>query len=415
MRVALVTDTMSFYGGAERVIEQILQVYPAADIFSLVDVTPTGQRDFLGGRNVKTTFLQRLPYVEKVYRGLFPLWPFAVEQIDVRGYDLVISSHHSVAHGVVTSPAQTHVAYVHSPMRYAWDLQHEYLQEAGLKRSLKSLMARSVLHYARMWDSGAAHRPDALAANSRFVQRRIRKFYGRDSEVIHPPVAVESFAEPAKDPRTEYVSVCRLVPYKRVNLLVEAFARMPNRRLTVIGTGPDLMKIAGMAPPNVAVLGWVDGTFLRHYMSTAKAVLFAGIEDFGISLVEAQAAGTPVIALARGGALETVRGLHRAIAPTGVLFDEQTPEAIIAAIEDFERSESLITEVNCRENASRFSEARFRDHFRAFVESALENGSEASHPAAPRAAQASPDVSVEVSGGAGAAAGRRIRPAPAAV
>ena len=372
MKVALVSDSMSFYGGAERVIEQILRLYPSADVFSLVDVTPRDQRDFLGGREVHTTFLQRLPRIERIYRSLFPLWPVAVEQLDVRGYDLVISSHHSVAHGVVTSPSQVHVAYVHSPMRYAWDLQQEYLQEVGLEKGVRSAMARWVLHYARIWDSSAAQRPDAIAANSRFVQRRIKKFYGRESQLIYPPVAIQKFSRPVGEQRSNYISVCRLVPYKRVNLLVEAFARMPNRRLTVVGTGPDLVKISRKAPSNVEVLGWVENEAVVEAIGSAKAILYAGIEDFGITLVEAQAAGTPVIALGRGGATETVQALHRSLAPTGVLFDEQTPEAIIAAIEDFEQHEALITERNCIANAARFSEGRFRDEVKDFVEHAID-------------------------------------------
>src|SRR5271166_3999391 len=225
MKIALVCDSMSAYGGAERVIEQILKIYPLAALFALLDIVPSGQRAFLNGRPVKSSFLQKLPLVPKYYRSLLHLWPLAVEQLDVTDYDLVISSHHSVAYGVLTRPDQVHVCYVHSPMRYAWDLQHEYLREARLDRGFLSFLARRTLHKARIWDYTAAQRPDAFATNSHFVAQRLWKAHRRDAKVIYPPVDTDGDYAPKYD-GGYYLSVGRLVPYKRVDLLVRAFAMM---------------------------------------------------------------------------------------------------------------------------------------------------------------------------------------------
>lgn len=376
MKIALVCDPLTVYGGAERVIEQILMVYPSADIFAVLDVLKDDDRAFLGGRSVKSTFLQRLPVLHRVYRHLLSLYPLAVEQLDVTGYDLVISSHFSVAHGVLTRPGQTHVAYVHSPMRYAWDLQHEYLREAGLSRGAASWIARFMLHRARLWDFVAAQRPDAVAANSDFVAQRIHRVHRRKVTVIHPPVRVsEAFA---LAPRREcYVSVGRLVPYKRIDLLARAFSRMPDRHLRIIGDGPEMRKIAALRAPNVEVLGYRPDHEVREALATAKAFLFAGVEDFGIAAVEAQALGTPVIAYRRGGLVETVSGPDTP-RPTGVFFDDQTEDGVIAAVKRFEVEADRFTPANCTANAARFSAELFRTRFQEFVGAALSRN-EGSH------------------------------------
>lgn len=369
-RIALVCDSMSAYGGAERVIEQILSIFPQADVFTVMDALPPDNRDFLGGRPVQSSFLQRLPGARRFYRSLLSLWPLAVEQLDVTEYDLVITSHHSVAYGVLTHPDQVHVSYVHSPMRYAWDLQHEYLREAKIETGVKSWIARRILHSARLWDYCAAQRPDALAANSRFVANRLRRIHHRTATTIHPPVTVDTFP-PALEPADRddfYLSVGRLVPYKRAGLLMQAFARMPERRLKIVGAGPDLQRLKAACPPNVELLGSLPTPEVRRLMTRARAYVFAGIEDFGITAVEVQAAGTPVIAYSRGGLAETVRDLHMP-SPTGLLFHEQTEDAVIAAVELFERPEvhNRLLPVHCINNASRFSAARFRDEFARWV------------------------------------------------
>ncbi|APZ42832.1 glycosyltransferase family 4 protein [Acidihalobacter ferrooxydans] len=369
-RVALVHDWLTVYAGAERVLEQLLALYPEADLFAVCDFLPEDQRGFLGGRTPHTTFIQHLPGAQRRYRSYLPLMPLAIEQLDLSGYDLVISDPHAVAKGVLTGPHQLHVSYVHTPMRYAWDLQHQYLRESGLDRGLKGALARYALHRLRQWDLRAAAGVDVFVANSRFIARRIRKTYRREAEVVYPPVDVARFAFQA-DKDDYYLTASRLVPYKRVNLIVEAFARMPDKRLLVVGDGPERSKIEHLAAgrPNIEMRGHVPSEELAGLMARARAFVFAAEEDFGIAPVEAQACGTPVIAYGRGGALETVRGLD-AEAPTGVFFDAQTPEAIIKAVRRFEREGAVIRPEACRRNAERFSTQRFREEFAGLVEDA---------------------------------------------
>lgn len=369
MKVALVCDTMSAYGGAERVIEQILKLYPSADVFTVLDVVPKGQRSFLGHRTITSTFLQRLPGIHRYYRKLLHVWPLAVEQLDVMKYDLVISMHHSVAYGVLTRPGQVHVSYVFSPARYAWDLQHEYLREAGLDSGPLSLLARHTLHKIRLWDFAAAQRPDAIAACSRFVADRMWRVHRRQVDVVYPPIP--AMARPQGASRGDYyLSVGRLVPYKRTDLLARAFAKMPGRRLKIVGAGPDMRKVAAAAGPNVEVLGFRSDEEVRSLISNARAYLFAGIEDFGITAVEVQALGTPVIAFAGGGLRETVRDGPPGES-TGIFFHAQTSEAIVAAVDEFERRIDDYTPAACIANAGRFSEAAFRQGISELVRRAL--------------------------------------------
>jgi glycosyltransferase involved in cell wall biosynthesis len=368
MRIAVVTDSMSAYGGAERVIEQLLQVFPDAHLFTLLDLIPQGERAFLESRTIQYSFLQSFPSIKRYYRKLLYLWPIAIEQFDVTDYDLVISSHHSVAYGVITRPGQVHVSYVHSPMRYAWDLQHQYLREAGLDHGPLGWVARHTLHKLRIWDYTAAQRPDAMATNSFFVAERLRRIHGRAARVIYPPVAIESI-RPEPNKEDYYISVGRLVPYKRTELLVNAFRELPNLRLKVVGSGPEMRKLVAIAPPNVELLGFVPTEQVKRLLAKAKAFLFAGIEDFGIAALESQASGTPVIAYNSGGLCETISGLESP-SPTGLFFDQQTKSAIVAAICEFESAPGRFSPEACSLNASRFSTRRFRDEIREFVEEA---------------------------------------------
>jgi len=372
-KVAIVHDWLVTCGGAERVLGALLQCFPGAELYCVIDKLPEEHRAFLGRRSVHTSFLQGFPRSGMHYRAFLPLMPLAVEQFDLSGYDLVISSSHAVAKGVLTGPDQLHVCLCHSPIRYAWDLQHQYLHEAGLQKGLKGWMARLVLHYVRLWDVRTANGVDHFVAVSRYIARRIRKVYRRDSTVIHPPVDVDGFSLLA-DKEDFYVTASRMVPYKRMDLIVEAFSAMPDRRLVVIGHGPDFEKIRAKAGPNVQLLGFAGVDVLRDHLQRARAFIFAAEEDFGITPVEAQACGTPVIAYGRGGALETVIPLSDAgnrngsAAPTGIFFQEQSAEAIVAAVERFERVGSAITPEACRENALRFSPERFRAEFSALIE-----------------------------------------------
>lgn len=365
MRVAIVHDWLVTYAGAERVLEQMLVTYPQADLFSLIDFVPEGERSFLGGRTVHTSFLQRVPGVRRGYRRFLPLMPLAIEQFDLSNYDLVLSSSYAVAKGVLTGPDQLHLCLCHSPMRYAWDLQHQYLRESGLDRGLRGLVARWILHRIRLWDVRTANGVDEFIAVSRFVARRIWKVYRREAYVIYPPVDVEGFT-PGGAREDFYVTASRMVPYKRMDLIVEAFAAMPERKLVVIGEGPDAARVRARSASNIQILGHQPFSVLRDYLRRAKAFVFAAEEDFGIAPIEAQACGTPVIAYAGGGALETIRGLDRP-QPTGVFFDEQTPEALRRAVVTFEGALPRLTSLACRENALRFAPARFRSEFDRYV------------------------------------------------
>ncbi|MBY4787069.1 glycosyltransferase family 4 protein [Burkholderia dolosa] len=368
LRVAIVHDWLVTYAGAERVLEQIIACFPDADLFSLVDFLD--DRGFVRGKPVTTSFIQKLPFARTKYRSYLPLMPLAIEQLDVSGYDLVISSSHAVAKGVLTGPDQVHISYVHSPIRYAWDLQHQYLEQSNLTHGPKSLLARLILHYIRNWDTRTANAVDGFIANSAFIARRIRKVYHRDAAVIFPPVDVDAFS--LNDAKEDfYLTASRMVPYKKIDLIVDAFSRTPERKLVVIGDGPEMQKIRAKAGPNVEIMGYQPFAVLHDRMRRAKAFVFAAEEDFGISVVEAQACGTPVIAYGKGGALETVLDPQSDANPTGLFFDEQTPAAIVAAVDEFERAPQRFTPRACRANAERFSADTFRRRFLDYVEAAL--------------------------------------------
>jgi glycosyltransferase involved in cell wall biosynthesis len=371
-RVAIVHEWLVNYAGSERVLEQLLRVFPDAQLFSVVDFLSEQERaSFLGGRKSKTTFIQHLPGARSKFRNYLPLMPLAVEQHDLSDFDIVISSSHAVAKGVLTGPDQLHISYVHSPIRYAWDLQHQYLAESGLDRGAKSWIAKAMLHYIRLWDARTSSGVDHFVANSEFIARRIGKVYRREARVIYPPVDTHAFT-PQTQKQSFYVTASRMVPYKRVPLIVEAFAKMPDRKLVVVGDGPDFARAKALATPNVELVGYQSNEVLQRYLRDARAFVFAAEEDFGITLVEAQACGTPVIAFGKGGALETVRDIDSAAKPTGVLFSEQTCEHIERAVCRFEEHREQITPSNCRANAERFSIDRFVREIAGFVEHAWE-------------------------------------------
>ncbi|HGA0701181.1 TPA: glycosyltransferase family 4 protein [Bacillus cereus] len=366
MKIAIVHDWLVTYAGAEKVLEQMLEVFPEADLFSLVDFLDDKDRGFIKNKKVSTTFVQKLPFAKKKYRNYLPLMPLAIEQLDLSKYDVILSSSHAVAKGVLTGPDQLHISYVHSPIRYAWDLQHQYLKEANLEKGLKGLLTKSILHKIRNWDYRTANGVDYFIGNSKFIGRRIWKVYRRESEVIYPPVDISAFTlhEQKED---FYITASRMVPYKKIDLIVEAFAHMPDKKLIVIGDGPDFDKIKAKAKSNVQLLGYQSFEVLKSHMQRAKAFVFAAEEDFGITPVEAQACGTPVITYGKGGATETVLDLNNE-KPTGLFFKEQAVESIVEKINEFEQSYDKFTPSNCRENAIRFSPERFREEIRSIVE-----------------------------------------------
>lgn len=369
MRVAIVHEWLVTYGGSERVVEQMIECFPEADVFSLIDFME--DRTFLKGKMAKTSFVQKLPFAKRKYRNYLPLFPLAIEQFDLSAYDLIISSSHAVAKGVLVGPDQLHVSYVHSPIRYAWDLQHQYLTEANLMRGFRSLFARVALHYLRTWDVRTANGVDTFVVNSDFIARRVNRVYRRDATVVYPPVDTDAFGLRTHK-ESFYVTVSRMVPYKKVDLVVEAFSGMPERSLVVIGDGPDMEKIRAKAGRNVIILGHQPFPVLRDYLQRARAFVFAAEEDFGISIVEAQACGTPVIAFGKGGACETVIDDTQP-RPTGVFFEEQTVESVQAAVLRFEAGAHKFLPESCRVNAERFSEAAFRRGFLAVVLKAMES------------------------------------------
>ncbi len=361
MKIAVVCDWLVTYAGAERVLEQILRCYPDADLFAVVDFVPQGQRGFLMDKPVTTTCIQRYPFARRLYQKYLFRMPLAIEQLDLSGYDLVISSSHAVAKGVLTGPDQLHLCYIHTPIRYAWDMQEQYLRESGLTRGPLSWAARRMLFSLRAWDVRTASGVDAFVANSRFIARRVWKVYRREASVIYPPVDVERFM-PQGTKEDFYLTASRLTPYKQVDLIVRTFAGMPERRLVVIGDGPEMKKIRRDATPNVQVLGYQPSDVLRNYMQRARAFVFAAEEDFGIVPVEAQACGTPIIAFGRGGATETVQD-----GTTGIFFEEQTVQSLASAICRFEAM--TFDPATCRANAVRFAPERFRREFTQFVDS----------------------------------------------
>ena len=358
MKVAIIHEWLHTLAGAERVLEQLLACYPQADLYATVDFMPAAERGFLNGRKVHTSFIQNLPFARTRFRAYLGLMPLAVEQYDLSGYDLVLSSSHAVAKGVLTGPDTLHVSYVHSPIRYAWDLQHQYLRQTGLDRGLRSWYARWQLGRLRQWDVRTANGVDLFIANSSYVARRIHKCYRRAAIVVPPPVDVAGFA-PGGVRGDTYLAASRLVPYKRIDLIAAAFSRMPERRLLVAGDGPERERVRAAAggAPNITFVSEVSDSEMIRLMQEARAFVFAAEEDFGIMLVEAQACGTPVIAFGRGGARDI---LVDGPAPTGLFFAEQTAEAIMAAVENFEQRSATFAPQACRENALRFSRESFR-------------------------------------------------------
>ena len=362
-KIAVVHEWLVDHSGSEKVLEQLLAVFPEADLFSVVEFLPDELKYYIQHKEVTTTFIQRLPFARKHYRSYLSLMPLAIEQLDVSAYDIVISNSHAVAKGVITSSDQLHICYCHSPIRYAWDLYHQYLREAGLTRGIKGALAKVFLHYLRQWDLSTVNRIDYFIANSQYIARRIDKVYRRSATVIHPPVNTERFTlhEQKED---FYLTASRFVPYKRIDLIVRAFAAMPDKKLVVIGDGPDYNKVKAVAGNNVQLLGFQPFEVLKHHMQRARAFVFAADEDFGMIPVEAQACGTPVIAFRKGGSLETVIE-----GKTGVFFSKQDTQHVIRAVENFERAPDAFTPTTIRAHAENFSIDLFRNHLKDFVES----------------------------------------------
>jgi len=360
-KVALVHEWFVNYAGAERVVEQMLHAFPQAELFALVDFLKGDERHYLGGREVQTSFIQNLPFAKKHFRNYFSLFPMAVEQHDLRDYDVVISSSHLVSKGAITSPHQPHICYCHSPVRYVWDLYQQYLEEANLTKGFKAAIVKYMLHQLRNWDALSAQRPDYFIANSNYIANRMHKVWRVEAKVIYPPVDTNRFQ--ISDKKDDYYfTASRFVPYKKVDLIVQAFQKLPNKKLLVCGDGPQSQQIKALAGANVEIISHASEAEFSKYMSQAKAFLYAAEEDFGIILAEAQAAGVPVIAFERGGAAEIIT--HK---ETGILYKEQKPESLIEAILEFEKWEPNADSKAISAKAQRFSQARFIEEYKAEV------------------------------------------------
>lgn len=363
MKVAIIQEWLVSVGGSDKVVKAIADIYPQADIYTLIADPKVCKELRIDWNRVKTSFIQKLPFSKKKHRMYLPFFPFAIEQFDLRGYDLVISSSHCVAKGVLTKADQLHISYVHSPIRYCWDMYNEYLEESELYKGIKSWFVRLMLHSIRKFDAISGNRVDYYISNSDYVGQRIRKTYRRKSVTIHPNIDTSKF-EMCAEKENFYLASSRLVPYKKIDLIIEAFNKMPEKKLYIIGGGPCLQKYKGMAKENISVMGYQPFDVLKEKMQRAKAFIFAADEDFGMIPIEAQSCGTPVIAYGHGGSLETVSDGN-----TGLFFYEQSSSAIVEAVNKFEAlGLNRFSPETCRKWAESFSEERFKQEFKSFVE-----------------------------------------------
>ena len=360
LAIAFVHDWCPSFRGGERVLAELCKLSRDAQVFTLFDFMAEAIKDeYFPDATFHTSVANGLPWIERYYRALFFACPFLMEQFDVTEYDAVISSSAAFARGVITRPDQPHLCYVHSPIRYAWDEQFSYLKQGRMGYGPKGLLYRYFLHGLRNWDTRTAHGPDVMLANSSYVRGRIRQIYGRDAEVVFPPVEIaESAYQGQKD--DYFVTASFLAPYKRTDLVIEAFNAMPSRRLVVVGDGQHSAKLRALGGPNVHFTGFLPREAYVRTVARAQAMVFAGCEDFGIALAEAQAWGTPLIAFARGGATDIVQPLGGSERATGILFPRQTSKCVQEAVESFVTSRHALSPAACRQNALRFAPARFR-------------------------------------------------------
>jgi glycosyltransferase involved in cell wall biosynthesis len=361
-KIAIVHEWLVNYAGSERCVESFTNIWSDASVYSLVDFLDEEQRKIiLKGKFAKTSFIQKLPGAKTRHRYYLPLFPKAVESFDLKEYDIIISSSHAVAKGIKTNQKQLHISYCYSPMRYAWDNADEYL------KGFKGSAAKIFINYLRRWDLKSSENPDYIIGISEYIRKKIQRIYKRDADVIYPPVDTDKF--PLEINKSDYfLAASRLVPYKKIDLIVEAFSKMPDKHLVVIGSGPEKEHIISKAGPNVNVIGYQDFESLKSYMQKAKAFVFAAEEDFGIVVVEAMACGTPVIAFGKGGAAETVID-----GKTGILFQEQTAESIIEAVKKFESFGDELNYSEISQHAEEFSRKKFEQNIREYVNEKIES------------------------------------------
>jgi glycosyltransferase involved in cell wall biosynthesis len=366
-KTALVHDWLTGMRGGERALEAIYELYPSP-LYTLIK-TKNFKSSIIDPSRVITSSIQKIPFSGRLYRKLPFLFPRAIEEFDLSGYDVILSTSHAVAKGVLTNASQLHICYMHTPMRYAWDLTFQYLREAGIEKGIIGMLARKAFHNIRTWDIISANRVDYYLTNSAYVARRIKKIYNREAEVIYGPADTDYFSLNENKDKT-YVAASHMVPYKRMDIIAGAFSRMRNKKLVIIGKGPDEKKIKAIAAnsPNIEMAGYLDREEFRNCLQRARALIFAAEEDFGLLPVEAQACGTPVIAFCRGGVRETIIDGR-----TGIFFTSQDEKSIIEAVGRFEEIEDGLDYRAIRENALRFSKSEFQRKYKNFVEDKIKN------------------------------------------
>jgi len=362
LKKAIVHDWFAGYAGSERVVESFTNLFPNVPVYVLFNLLTKEEQEIVTKNSeIVTSFINKFRGVKKNHRKYLPLFPYAIEQFDFSNYDLILSSSHAVSKGVLVNANQLHICYCHTPMRYAWDLTYQYLKESKLDKGLFGLFAKIVLHYIRIWDASNTNRVDYFIANSNYIKKRIKKIYGRDSEVIYPPVDTQNFkCETQKD--NYYLAASRLVQYKKIDLIAQAFTKMPDKKLIIVGDGPEEKKIKAHSGNNIELVGFQQGEALTQYMQKAKAFVFAADEDFGIMVVEALSAGTPVIAFNKGGVRETIKKEE-----TGILFNEQSTESIIEAVKTFEQKENSFDSISLSNYAKQFDRKIFEEKINKFV------------------------------------------------
>jgi glycosyltransferase involved in cell wall biosynthesis len=360
-KTAIVHDLLIGLGGAENTLESIYQLYPSP-IHTLILNKQAIRSSPISKATIVTSFIQGLPWCRKMYRTYLPLYPIAIEQFDLRGFDIILSSSYIVAKGILSDAEQLHICYLHNPIRPAWELYHKFLSTGSNGKGLKGFLSRIAFHYLRNWDVVSANRVDHFIANSNYTANRIKKLYQREAVVIYPPVNIDAFdLEESKE--NYYITVSRLVYHKRVDLIVKAFSKMPDKQLIIIGDGPELTRLKAMALPNIKLLGYQPNAVLVPYLQKARAFVFAAHEDFGIAPIEAMACGTPVLALKKGGCVETVINKK-----TGLFFLEETVESICDCVNEFESINAVFNAKVIRAHAENFSRERFEREFKSFTD-----------------------------------------------
>lgn len=365
MKIALIHDWLTGMRGGEKVLEVFCELFPDADLYTLLHI-PGAVSRVIEDRCIKTSFIQSLPFATKRYRYYLPILPLAIERFNLRGYDLIISSSHCVAKGVIHNPETLHISYIHTPMRYIWDMYQDYFGRDRIGFFSEKLI-RIFVHYLRTWDVKSSASVDYFIANSNHVAKRVEKYYRRKAEVIYPPVDCSKF-DLSENGEDFYLIVSAFAPYKRLDIAIESFNRL-GLPLKIIGTGQDEKRLKKMAKTNIEFLGWKGDEALREYYAKCKALVFPGEEDFGIVPVEAMASGRPVIAYGKGGVLETVIPMSQGSGenPTGIFFYEQTPQTLIEAVKYFEKNQDIFDPKIIRNHALKFDRVVFKERIRDYI------------------------------------------------